>query len=205
MRRCVYWMLRVSALVALLCGPAWAFADEEGPAAATSSGDETAHAAAESAPHGDAQGASHEGNVNPLEVNPDLAIFTLIIFVVLLIVLTKFAWRPIAEALDQREKSMAEELEAARRNHEESQQLLKEHEKKLAHTAEEVRGMLEGARREAELQKQSILDEAQRAAQAEKHRAVREIDAAKNNALEALARTSVDQAVGLAGALLGNS
>ena len=41
--------------------------------------------------------ASQGGNTNPLSIPPDLAVFTAIIFLVLLAVLWKFAWGPIME------------------------------------------------------------------------------------------------------------
>jgi F-type H+-transporting ATPase subunit b len=205
MRRCFNLTLLLCTLIAVWMGNR-GYAEEQPHAAggavssadASHGGEDASHSVGEAA-----HGGGHAANADPLEVNPDLAIFTLIIFVVLLIVLTKFAWRPIVEALDQREKMVADELETARRNNEESQRLLSEHGKKLDSATEEVRGMLDEARREAEQQKQSILEQAQAAAQSEKERAVREIAAAKNNALEELARSSVDQAVGLAGRIVG--
>ena len=68
--------------------------------------------------------------------------------------------------------------------------------------ADEVRKILEDARRDAETQKQNILAEAEAAADAQKTRALKEIDAAKNGALQELAEKSVDTAVGLAGKIV---
>lgn len=64
--------------------------------------------------------------------------------------------------------------------------------------AAKVKQLLDTARKEAEHQKQQILETAQAAATAEKDRAVREIHAAKNAALQDLAKKSVDTAVDLA-------
>ena len=75
----------------------------------------------------------------------------------------------------------------------------------MAKASEEVRNLLDGARKDAEQRKQEIIAEAETAARAEKDRAIREITAAKNSALEDLARTSVDQAVGLAGRIVGRT
>lgn len=152
---------------------------------------------AEEAHHGAAPGSS-----NPVTLDPDLAIVTAIIFLLLLAVLWKFAWGPIVEALDRRETTLAEQLAAAKRSEEESRRLLAEHEKKLAGAASEVKQMLDQARRDAELQKQQILETAQAAATAEKDRAVREIHAAKQAALHDLAQKSVATAVSLAGEIV---
>ncbi len=56
--------------------------------------------------------------------------------------------------------------------------------------------------RDADIQKQQILESAQAAAAAEKDRAVREIHAAKNSALQELATKSIDTAVELAGQIV---
>ncbi|MCA9212552.1 MAG: F0F1 ATP synthase subunit B [Planctomycetales bacterium] len=141
---------------------------------------------------------------NPLSINIDLAIVTAVVFLLLLAILKKFAWGPISEALVKREQGVADNIEEARRQNEEAKQLLSEHKTQLANAAAEVKQMLEEAKRDAESQKQTILAEAQSAAAAEKNRAIREIDTAKNAALQSLAEKSVDTAVGLAGKIVGS-
>ncbi len=94
-------------------------------------------------------------------------------------------------------------MDEAHRNNEEARRLLAEHEAKINQASQEVREMMDQAKRDADLKKQEIISEAEGAAKAEKDRAIREIQAAKNNALADLAKTSVDQAVGLAGRIVG--
>jgi F-type H+-transporting ATPase subunit b len=151
---------------------------------------------------GESHAPTAEGEVNPVVVDPDLAIFTALIFLLLLAILGKFAWKPIIEALDRRERSVADQIAAARAAQEDSQRLLAEHQTKLAGAADEVRQMLDQARREAELTKQQVVAEAQQAAAVEKQRAISEIEAAKNSALRDLAQHSVDSAIGLAGKIM---
>ena len=97
---------------------------------------------------------------------------------------------------------MAEQLADAKRRQADAIRLLADHERKLAGTAAEVKAMLDQARKDVEYQKQTILDTAQAAAAAEKDRAIREINAAKNAALQDLAQTSVATAVDLAGKIV---
>ncbi len=144
------------------------------------------------------EGAAHGASANPLTVDPDLAIVTAIVFLVLMLILWKFAWGPISAALDQRERSVADNIAAAERNHESAKQLLSAHQAKLDGAADEVRRLLEMARKEAEEHKQQVFGEAQAAARSEKDRALREIGVAKQQALQELAEKSVDTAVGLA-------
>jgi len=146
---------------------------------------------------------AHGATPSPISVDPDLALVTLAVFVVLLAVLWKFAWGPIAEALERREKSVADQIAAAERSHQAAQQLLAEHQAKLAGATGEIKQLLDQARRDAESMKQQVLTEAQVAASAERDRAVREIDVAKSAALHELAQRSVDTAVSLAGRIVG--
>jgi F-type H+-transporting ATPase subunit b len=152
--------------------------------------------------HAAAPGTAAPGSSNPVTFDPDLAIVTAIIFLLLLAVLWKFAWGPIVEALDTREQTVAEQLAEAKRSQEESRRLLAEHEKKLAGAASEVKQLIDQARRDADVQKQQIVESAQAAAAAEQDRAVRAIHAAKQAALHELAQKSVATAVSLAGQIV---
>ncbi len=151
--------------------------------------------------HGDAHGG--HGNTHPLSFDIDLALFTILVFSLTYLVMSKFAWKPIRAALDKRDAFMASQLKEARERHEEAERLRKEHAAQLASAGEEVRHLLDAARKDAETEKQSILDAAQMAAAAEKEQALAAIGAARGDALEDLANRSVDTAVGLAGRIVG--
>jgi F-type H+-transporting ATPase subunit b len=152
----------------------------------------------------DAPGDTHAAAAapDPLTVDPDLMIWTLVVFVVLMLVLTKFAWGPISEALEAREHAIEENIAAAQRANDEAKTLLADYERRLAQAHEEVRGILEEARRDAEHTKQSILTEARAEAQTERDRALRDIDLATDRAIKELAEQSANMAVGLAGRIL---
>ncbi len=139
---------------------------------------------------------------DPLSVDPDLMIWTLVVFVILLIVLGKFAWGPIIEGLDRREQNIANHIAEAQRNHEAAKTLLAQYEQKLADAAGDVRELLEEARRDAEHTKQAIMAEAKAAADVERTRALHDIDEATNQALKSLAERSAELAVDLAGKIL---
>jgi F-type H+-transporting ATPase subunit b len=136
------------------------------------------------------------------EIRSSLALWTLVVFALLLAVLWKFAWGPISEALDRRQQLIEGAIASAQRQHEQAMQLLAQHEAKLAGAADEVRRIVDEARRDADQQRQKIIAEAQHVALAEKERAVQEIHTAKNSALEQLAQKSVDMAVDLAGKIV---
>src|SRR5687768_5304918 len=67
---------------------------------------------------------------NPLVIDPDLAIWTAVVFLVLLAVLGKFAWPPVAKALEERERRIADHIAAAETRHEEARAVLARHEAK---------------------------------------------------------------------------
>jgi F-type H+-transporting ATPase subunit b len=147
-------------------------------------------------------GGAHAASPDPLTVDPDLMIWTFVVFFVLLVVLYKFAWGPISEALEAREHAIEENIAAAQRANDEARSLLADYERRLALAHEEVRGILEEARRDAEHTKQSILTEARAEAQTERDRALRDIDLATDRAIKELAEQSANMAVGLAGRIL---
>jgi F-type H+-transporting ATPase subunit b len=146
---------------------------------------------------GDHEDAAEKG-VDPLATDLDLAIWTLLIFVCLAVLLKKVAWGPIVKALDAREEGISDNIAAAAAKHEEAKQLLAEHQAKINAAADDVRAMLDEARRDAEVTKTRIVSEARSAADAERQRALREIDQAKEGAIKGLAEQSARLAIDLA-------
>ncbi len=197
------------AMVALVAGwCAWSgmvdtpAAAQTPPAAANGEADHVdgaADAAHESTGHG--AGAEHAAP-NPLGFDPDLAIWTAVVFVVLFLVLSKFAWKPISHALEARERAIEANIAKAEGAAAEARAMLADYEKKLAGASDEVRAMLEEARRDSEHTKTAILAEARVAAREEHDRVMRDINTAKDQALKELAERSANIAVDLAGKIV---
>jgi F-type H+-transporting ATPase subunit b len=162
--------------------------------------EERAESAATAAAH-EAEEAEHgapKGDPNPLAFRTDLALWTLFVFLILFGFLSYFAWPQIAAALDERERKIADSIAAAEARLAEAQKVLVEHEKKLAAAAGEVRELLEEARRDADHTRKSIEAKGHQAAQDELARAIREIDRAKDAAVQDLAVRSANVAIDLA-------
>jgi F-type H+-transporting ATPase subunit b len=187
-------------LAALLCSAFWL----SSPAVAAESIEKEIHHAekeiAEAGSHDQANPAT-----DPLSVDPDLAVWTFIVFALLLMVLWKFAWGPIVAGLEKREDSIEHNIAEAQRQHDEAKQLLVDYEAKLAGAADQVRGILDEARRDAEQTKQSIIAEAKSGAESERLRGLRDIEAATDAALQSLAERSAQLAVELAGKIVHSS
>jgi len=186
-------------LAAIFCSATWSFL---GTANVNAQGDQKATTEAHTAGAAEVTSAKEESHPNPLEFKTDLALWTFVVFIVLLLVLKKFAWKPISESLDRRERHISENIAAAQRAQDDAKKMLAEYDRKLAGAADEVRAMLEEARRDAEGTKQQIVAEAKSAAHAEHERAMREIRTATDAAVEELSQRSADLAVALAGKIV---
>lgn len=138
-----------------------------------------------------------EGGPNPLAIDPDLAIWTLVVFLVMFAILKTFAWPQIAAAVDERERKIAGTIDAANAKLEEAKRIFADHEAKLATAAGEVKEMLDEARRDAETVKKRIEEEGRKAAADEVARGRVEIKRAKDEALQELAVTSAKLAIEL--------
>jgi F-type H+-transporting ATPase subunit b len=146
---------------------------------------------------------ANDVSTDPADFKTDLAIWTFVVFLVLLGVLRKFAWGPITAGLDKRERVVAEHIAIAEQSEAEAKRLLAEYEAKLLGAQDQVRAIVEEARKDAEAMHQEILAKARKDAEAEMERAKHEITTAKDQALIALAQSAADHAVELAGKILG--
>ena len=147
--------------------------------------------------------ASAEGaGPDPLLFDIDLAICTLIVFLLTLLILRKFAWGPISTGLERREQAIADNIATAENAAEEARKLTAHYEQKLAGAADEVRAIIEEARRDAEHTGKQIVEKAQQKASEEGRRMLREVELAKEGALKEIADRGADLAVMLAGKIV---
>jgi len=137
--------------------------------------------AAEPAGHG-----APEGGLSPFAGNVGNAIWTLVIFGLVVLVLGKYAWKPILAALQQRESFIHDALAAAKRDREEAEARLKEYADKLVGARQEATAIVDEARRDAEAVKRKVLAEAHEEKGKEIERAKREITIAKETAVKEL-------------------
>ena len=132
-----------------------------------------------------AAGDAHAEGV-PLSFKTDLAIWSLVVFVLFVLLLKKVAWTPLAAGLDAREQRIRADLEGAETAREQAATMLAEHEAKLAGVQEEVKEILAEARRDAEHTKNEIMAAAQSEAEATRDRALGDIERARDQALKDL-------------------
>jgi F-type H+-transporting ATPase subunit b len=97
-----------------------------------------------------AEKASEEGGSFLVSPGLGLMIWTLILFLFTMWVLSKFAFPKIQEALDRRAKTIAESLDTAERQRKESDELLAEYRGRLAEAREQADDIMARARKSAE-------------------------------------------------------
>lgn len=131
--------------------------------------------------------ASEEGGQGgPFEGNIGNALWTLIIFGLVILVLGKFAWKPILGGLQQREEFIRTSLTQAKADREAAEARLKEYSDKLVAARAEATAIVEEARRDAEALKRRFQEETQAEANQTIERAKREIKIAQETGVKEL-------------------
>ena len=188
-----------------------ALSDEEVAAARAvdAAEEDLAHAAGEHADgHGDEHEAGHGGGHSeegPLAVQPDLGLFSLIIFGLFMLALAKLCWEPLMNGLNQRESNIRGAVDAANQARDEAAALLAEHKKRMAGVDDEVKEIIAEARRDAETTKADIIAKANSEADAARDRSLAEIERAKQQALVDLAAREQDLVISATETVLGRS
>lgn len=128
--------------------------------------------------------AAGDTKPNLLEPRFDLTIWSIVIFVLLFVVLRKFAWGPILEGLTKREKTIEAAIDEARKTREEMARNKAEFDRQLAEANQQIPKLMEDARRKAEELKEEMRSQANSDIQQERQRLRREIEVAKDQALQ---------------------
>jgi F-type H+-transporting ATPase subunit b len=139
---------------------------------------------------------------DPTEWRFDMALCTLAVFLLLLGLLAKVAWKPIQMGLQRREQSILERIEDAKQSADEAAEQLRLYQAKLAAAGQDAQELLTKARREGEASADAIRRAAQETAARERDRAIADIQAAKNAAVTEIAGRAADMAVLLAGRIV---
>lgn len=170
----------------------------------------TASAAAETPAGEHADDHGHDGHGSEKTLNPfdkdtlraDTTFWSAVVFLILVAILVRFAYKPITTALEQREQGIADNIAGAERANKEAKDLLAEYQNKLSEAEGEVKAIVEAGKKEAERTGEAIVAKAREAAEAERVRAAKEIESATDGALQELAARSADLAVELAGKMI---
>jgi len=151
-----------------------------------------------------AQAAAESGEAkgNPFAGDIGNALWTLIVFVLVVVVLGKFAWKPILGALQKREDFIRDSLAKAKRDRDEAERRLKEYSDKIVAARAEATAIVDEGRRDAEVVKRRIEEESKAEAKANLDRTRREIQIATDSAVKELYSLSVKLATDVAAKII---
>jgi F-type H+-transporting ATPase subunit b len=114
--------------------------------------------------------------------------FSVLVFAVVFLILWKKLFPPIVAALDKRERTIRDSLEAAERARADAQKLMAEHEESLEKSRAEARAIIDEGKADALRVKENIIASARKDAEEISARARREIELAKKAAVDGLYR-----------------
>ncbi len=124
------------------------------------------------------------GASSPLtKIIPGLMIWTIAFFVIVLVVLKKWAFGPIQKTIDERRERIRQAIEEADHARAEARNLLEKHRKLLGQAKSEAEEILAQARRVADLQRERVREETEADRQRRLEETRRQIDQATHQAL----------------------
>ena len=154
-------------------------------------GDEVLHESTES------HGASSEQN--PLvQLDPGLFIWTILTFLLLLMVLAKFAWKPLLAMLDERQKSIDDSLLSAEKARLELAGINKESEAILSKSRTQAQTIVADAKSAADKLKEDIVSKAKEEADGQLKKAKNQISVEKDRALLEIRQEVVELSITVA-------
>jgi F-type H+-transporting ATPase subunit b len=137
-----------------------------------------------------------------LDMNPGLILWTILTFILLLVILRAVAWKPLLGALTAREESIRTSLQDADNAQQEARRLLEENRKQLSQAEEQSQRIIREGRELGDRLKAEILDKANASSRQMIDQAREEIRREKDAALGQLRAEVADLAVAAAGKLL---
>ncbi len=139
---------------------------------------------------------------NPLDLKWDLGLWTIVIFLLLLLILRKVAWGPMLEGLKKREESIKGAVEEAKLARAETQKVAAEFKAKMDQAYAEIPKMMDEARRDAQRLAEDLKAKGLADIAAERQRLRREIETAKDQALKELQEFAADLATRISAKVL---
>src|SRR6266851_7759145 len=135
---------------------------------------------------------------SPFDINGGVIIWTVVIFVILLVLLWRLAFPAIVRSVEERERRIQKQLEDAEKANAEAQRLLEEHKKQIAAARNEAQEILAKAKTVAQKERETLLAKAREEYDALLNRARKDIDAEKEKAIQALRREAVELSIAAA-------
>ena len=133
-----------------------------------------------------------------LTPNLGLAFWTILTFLVVLFILRRYAWKPILDAMEARERGIQRLIDDAEQARAEAEKLLQQYRRQLEEARAEGARILAEGKSAAERLRDELLARARSDAEAIVTRAGREIDMERLKALSEIKERAVDLAIAAA-------
>lgn len=136
------------------------------------------------------------------DVKPGLIIWTWITFIIVLIILRKFAWGPLLSAVEGREKNITNAIESAKRERAEAEKLLSEQKTAIASARQEAAEAVRKTQADMEKFREELMTKARKEADSLKLDAQRAINEERAKAVAELKAESAKLAITIAEKLI---
>lgn len=137
-----------------------------------------------------------------VQPDPGLFVWTILVFLVLLYLLKRYAWGPLLAALDERQAGIRKSLDDADRARKELEQVQQESEAIIGKARGEADAIVSEARSDSAKLREDLRRQAQQEAQSIVENAERQIQQERDRALAQIRREAVDVSIMIASKLI---
>lgn len=130
-----------------------------------------------------------------LTPNTGLMFWTTVTFLLLYVILYRFAWGPLREALDEREKKIKESLEQAELAQAKAEESLQRQEEVIIKAREEAQALIEKSKKAGETLRDDIVKKARDEAEKLLERAKSEITLEREKAVDQIKTLAVELSI----------
>jgi len=150
---------------------------------------------------------AEEENTGIKLLMPNMAEFipACVAFIIIFVILSKFAWPTILKMMEDREAKIQGDLDAAEQAKTQTEANAKAYEERLAEAEREAAGIVAAAKREAEEERARILAKAQKDAAATIAKARDAVESERKKTLVQLSGSVVDLSVEIASKIVGEN
>ena len=138
-------------------------------------------------------------------IDPGLVIWTWVVFGLLVVILRKFAWKPMMESVEKREKVMADAVEQAQKTREALEDISRKQEEMLRQAQDEAGKLIGEGRVAAETTARRIREEAGAQAKKTMDEAREQLSREKDRVLHEIREQSADLIVAVSEKLIAGS
>jgi F-type H+-transporting ATPase subunit b len=137
-----------------------------------------------------------------MDLNPGLTLWTAITFLLLILVLSKYAFGPIVRMLDERERTIRDAIDQAKKEREEAERLLAQQKESLVKAQREASELAKRSQQEMEAFRQQLTAQARKEADDLVVTARKTIEEEKAKAVAQLRAEVADLAIAAAGRIV---